>query len=238
MMPVLVGCSHGTDSPVGRAVVRDLLDDVRSLLPDVDVVETFVDVQEPQIDEVLGGVIASGRTAVVVPLLLSAGFHTRVDIGRAVRAAEGRAVATGTLGPHPLLADLLDARLRAAGADPRTDAVVLAGAGSSDPRSAEDVGDTARLLAGTGGWTVTTGFATAAAPALPEAVAAARATGRRVVAASYVLAPGYFARVVERCGADLVTAPLGPDPRLARIVAERYLDATPALTTSQTATAG
>lgn len=237
MTPVLVGCSHGTDSPTGRAVVRGLLDDVRGLLPGVEVVEAFVDVQEPQIDEVLAGLTAAGRTAVVVPLLLSAGFHTRVDIGRAVRAADGRAVATGTLGPHPLLAELLDHRLRAAGADPRHDAVVLAGAGSSDARSAQDVGETARLLADAGGWVVSTGFATAAAPALPDAVARARASGRRVIAASYVLAPGYFARVVERCGADLVTPPLGPDPRLARIVAERYVAATHSLATSQTASA-
>ncbi|WP_405375138.1 MULTISPECIES: sirohydrochlorin chelatase [unclassified Microbacterium] len=62
--------------------------------------------------------------------------------------------------------------------------------------------------------------------AVPEAFAQARATGaRRVVAASYVLAPGHFADVIARGGADVVTAPLAPDDAVARIVAERYLAA-------------
>lgn len=43
-----------------------------------------------------------------------------------------------------------------------------------------------------------------------------------MIAASYVLAPGFFAGKVARAGADAVTAALAPDIRVAGIVAERY----------------
>lgn len=222
-MTTLIACSHGTDSPTGRAVIHGILEDVRGLLPGVNVVEAFVDVQDPRIDDVVRAATADSGRAVVVPLLLSAGHHTRVDIGRAVASSDGRAVASGALGPDPLLVDLLDDRLRELGGSPGEDAVVLAAAGSTDPHSAEAVRTTAGQLTARYGWTVVSGFATAAAPSLPEAVAEARSLGRRrVLAASYVLAPGYFARVVGRSGADAVTAPLAPDPRIAAIVAERF----------------
>ena len=67
--------------------------------------------------------------------------------------------------------------------------------------------------------------ATSATPAddLALILDAARAAGaRQVVAASYVLAPGHFADLVAAAGADAVTAPVGTDPRVAEIVAERY----------------
>src|SRR5450759_2572129 len=84
--PILIGCAHGTRDPAGRAVVRGLLDDIRAARPGLDVRAAFVDVQTPEIDEVVAGV-PDGRGAVVVPLLLSAGFHVQVDIARAIRPA-------------------------------------------------------------------------------------------------------------------------------------------------------
>ncbi|NKY40020.1 sirohydrochlorin chelatase, partial [Cellulomonas septica] len=62
-------------------------------------------------------------------------------------------------------------------------------------------------------------------PRVPAAVAAARADltpGGRVVVASYLLAPGYFYDRVREAGADVVAAPLAPDPRLADVVLDRY----------------
>ena len=82
--PVLIACSHGTSSPDGRTAIRSLIDEVRVLLPGVDVREAFVDVQEPSIDDVVAA-LPPGRSAVIVPLLLSTGFHTGVDIARATR---------------------------------------------------------------------------------------------------------------------------------------------------------
>src|SRR5690349_21906778 len=69
-----------------------------------------------------------GVAPVVVPLLLAAGHHARVNLPRLV--GDSARVAP-VLGPDPLLAAAADRRLDGAGA-PREVAVVLAGAGSSD----------------------------------------------------------------------------------------------------------
>lgn len=228
MTPVLIACSHGTSSLAGRAAISALVEKVRLLLPHVAVEEAFVDVQQPEIDDVVRA--TAPRAAVVVPLLLSTGFHTKVDIARAVTDAGGRASATAPLGPHPLLADLLTTRLREAGTAPG-DAVVLAAAGSTDPAASVDVVAMADLLRERVDGPVSVGFAAGAGTRIGAAVAAARDAGApRVVAASYVLAPGFFADVIARSGADLVTAPLAPDDLVARVVVERYLAAAAPLT--------
>ena len=58
--------------------------------------------------------------------------------------------------------------------------------------------------------------------------AEAGSTTPRVVVATYLLAPGYFAEVAAACGADVVTPPLllpdePPPAELVDIVVERYL---------------
>lgn len=223
MTPVLIACSHGTSSLAGRAAISAVVERVRLLVPNVAVEEAFVDVQQPEIDDVVRS--TAPRPTVVVPLLLSTGFHTKVDIARAVRDAGPRATATVALGPHPLLADLLAARLHDAGLEPG-DAVVLAAAGSSDPAASVDVAAMSELLQERVAAPVSVGFAAGAGVRIGEAVSAARDRGaRRVVAASYVLAPGFFADVIGRAGADLVTDPLAPDDAVAAVIVERYLDA-------------
>src|SRR5699024_7271054 len=70
---------------------------------------------------------------------------------------------------------------------------------------------------------VTAGYAYGASPTVAEAIEHARTDGaRRVIVASYVLAPGHFANLIATAGADVVTDPVGTDPRVAEIVAERY----------------
>ena len=219
--PTLIACSHGTSSLAGRTAIRDIVDGARALLPDVRIVETFVDVQDPRVDEVVRDEIERGNTAVVVPLLLSAGYHTRVDIARAVAAAGERAFATRPLGTHPLVADLVVRRLTEAGAT-HADAVVLAAAGSSDPASARDAREVAEAVSARWGSPVVPAFAANAEPLLGAALADARTRAVRTVASSYVLAPGHFADVIEAAGFDAVTAPLGPDPILSTVVADRY----------------
>lgn len=221
--PVLVGCSHGTDSITGRAAITSILDDVRRARPDLDVREAFVDVQTPEVGDVVAGALADAGAAVVVPLLLSAGFHVHVDIAAAVEPAG--AAASGALGPDPRLVAVLVDRLTAAGAGVG-DAVVLAAAGSSDPRAADAVEEVARgLRAAWPHGPVSVGYGAGAQPSVPDAVAAARASrsaGGRVVIASYLLAPGFFHDRLLVAGADVVTAPLAPDTRLADVVLDRY----------------
>jgi len=228
--PVLVLCSHGTADSGGQTAVRALVDAVRDRLGGTDVRETFVDVQHPQVEEVVAVALADGRTpVVVVPLLLSGGFHVHVDVARAVQ--DPRARATPALGPDPRLVDVLLDRLRDVGAT-EDDVVVLAAAGSSDARAAADVAAVAGGLRRGWGGPVEVGFGSIARPSVPEAVSAARTSnpGRRVVVAGYLLAPGFFHDRLGAAGADLVTAPLVPigpggpvvDDRLVDVVVERF----------------
>ena len=177
-----------------------------------------------QVVDVVAGLAAAGRPAIVVPLLLSGGYHVHVDIAGAVADAEG-AVAARPLGPDPRLAEVLHDRLVEAGGDPREPltAVVLAAAGSSDPRSVADVENTADLLQRTWAGPVTTGYGSAASPTVRDAVLTARRGGAaRVVVASYLLAPGHFHDKLGGAGADAVTAPLLPDDRIAAVLLDRY----------------
>ena len=221
---MLVACAHGTRNPTGRRLIAELALAARSLRPGLTTTAAFVDVQPPTVVDVVASLSAEGRAAVVVPLLLSGGYHVHVDIAGAVAGAES-AVAARPLGPDPRLVEVLRDRLVQAGADPadpRT-AVVLAAAGSSDVRAVADVESTAELLQR--GWAgpVSTGYGSAAAPTVPDAVAAARRDGAgRVVVASYLLAPGHFHDKLAGAGADAVTAPLLPDDRIAAVLLDRY----------------
>jgi sirohydrochlorin ferrochelatase len=222
--PVLVACAHGTRNPTGRRLVAELALAARHGRPGLTTTAAFVDVQPPTVADVVAELAGSGRAAVVVPLLLSGGYHVHVDIARAVSGARS-AVAARPLGPDERLVAVLHDRLLAAGADPadpRT-AVVLAAAGSSDPRSRADVEDTAARLQERWAGPVTPGYGSAAQPPVADAVAAARSTGAgRVVVAAYLLAPGHFHDRLSSAGADAVTAPLLPDDRLAAVLLDRY----------------
>jgi sirohydrochlorin ferrochelatase len=222
--PVLVACAHGTRNATGRRLVAELALAARRLRPALVTTAAFVDVQPPTVVDVVAALAAAGRPAVVVPLLLSGGYHVHVDIAGAV-AAHDSAVAARPLGPDPRLAAVLSDRLVEAGADPRDPltAVVLAAAGSSDPRSVADVEDTADLLQRSWAGPVTTGYGSAAQPPVADAVAAARRGGAdRVVIASYLLAPGHFHGRLAEAGADVVAAPLLPDERIAAVLLDRY----------------
>lgn len=229
---MLVGCAHGTRVAAGRRTMALLRLDIGRARPQVEVRAAHVDVQKPAVDDVVQRYTGQDRPVVVVPLLLSTGYHVRVDISRAVEAAReagGRAVAAAALGPDPVLVAILQERLAACGAGPE-DPVVLAAAGSSDPRAGADVADTvAALAAARGGAPVTAGFLASARPTVAEAVSRIRTDhpGRPVAIACYLLAPGYFSSRLDAAGADRVTAPLAPHPDLAALALRRFDQACP-----------
>ena len=227
-MTTLVACSHGTRSPDGRAEIARIRAALAATLPGVRVREAFVDVEHPEVAGVVESALSEGPV-VVVPLLLSTGFHTSVDIAAAVRHHSG-AAAAHALGPNELLVRVLRERLaEATGGDAGHrpgDHVVLAAAGSSDPDSAAAVRRMRDLLAARLPCPVSIGYGAGCSPSIPQAVAAARKAGaRRVIAASYVLAPGHFADLVRAAGADLVTAPLGAHPGVVSVAVQRYREA-------------
>jgi sirohydrochlorin ferrochelatase len=222
--PVLIACAHGTRNPTGRRLIAELALAARRQRPGLLTTAAFVDVQPPTVVDVVAQLSSGGRSAVVVPLLLSGGYHVHVDIAGAV-ADHPTAVAARPLGPDQRLVAVLTDRLVAAGADPRdrATAVVLAAAGSSDPRSVADVEGTAGLLQRDWAGPVTTGYGSAARPTVTDAVSAARRAGaERVVVAAYLLAPGHFHDKLQGAGADVVTAPLLPDERIAAVLLDRY----------------
>lgn len=209
--PVLVVVAHGTRSGRGRQQIRTLAAAVAARRPGIDVRLAYLDVQQPRLADLVARL---DRPAVVVPLLLSSGYHVRVDIPAALAGVD--AVATRPLGPDPLLVELLATRIRAAGP---ADAVVLAAAGSSDARSRADVQAVARALP----MPVHVGYASTSAPRVPDVVAGLRAAGAaRVTVAAYLLAEGLFHRTLHRAGADAVTGPLATDPAVADLVLHRY----------------
>ncbi|MDO5661759.1 MAG: uroporphyrinogen-III C-methyltransferase [Brachybacterium sp.] len=233
--PVLIGCAHGTRVRGGRDVIRDLLV-MAAARVDAPVRESFVDIQAPAIQDAVAahaGPSDATRTdhpvsAVVVPVLLSTGYHVRTDIGGAVRGRT--AVATEPLGPDPRLATVMVERLREAGLR-EGDQVVMAAAGTSDPDGLAMVEQMRDLLAERLGTEVGLGYVAASEPDIATAIARVREDGpepvdgeapRRVVLASYMLAPGHFQKKIERSGADVVAAPLGTHPLVAEIIADRY----------------
>ena len=220
-MSMLVVCSHGTRSCAGADRVRGLVAAVADAMPAIEVREAHVDVHPPFLDDV----VTPG--AVVVPLLLAPGYHVAVDIAGA--AARVGAHVTPALGPDGLLTSLLSSRLRELERPLEgDDLVVLAAAGSSVGGSEQVTREVASSLSAGLARPVHIGYGAACAPRLDELIARLRGfqPGRRIVAASYLLAPGHFHDRVLASGADDVTEPLldgkAPDPRLVELVLRRY----------------
>jgi len=141
------------------------------------------------------------------------------------------ATVTPALGPDRSLTSLLLSRLHALDSPLEDDdLVVLAAAGSSVAGSARATSEVAHQLSQRLGRSVPVGYGAASDPLLDDLVARLRGEqpGRRIVAASYLLAPGHFHDRVLASGVDDATEPLlaegRPDRRLVELVVRRYLD--------------
>jgi sirohydrochlorin ferrochelatase len=211
---------------MATATIAALVRQVERLAPVLDIQMAFVQHAEPLLADALD---AAGPDVVIVPLLLSTGYHLTTDIAGAATAIDSAITASGSgpriagpLGPDPLLVTALTGRLAEAGV-PEGTPVVLAAAGSSDPQAADEVQAQANLLARELGAPVVVAYAAAGQPSVSEAVADLRArTERPVAVATYLLAPGQFHDRLAQSGADWVTAPLGDHPAVAALVIDRY----------------
>jgi sirohydrochlorin ferrochelatase len=206
--PALVIAAHGSGDPAFAAVVADLADQVRRTRGDLDVRVGYLEHGPPHLGEV------AGIGTVVVPLLLSSGYHVAADIPAQV----GGAVIAAAIGPDPRLVPVLAARLRDAGWTAGTP-VVLASTGSTEPAALQEVRDVGpRLGAALGGVDVTVAFVSAGSPRLQDLPSAAALS-------SYLLARGHYSRILANSGAGVVSAPLGAAPELAEIILDRYAEA-------------
>ena len=222
---MLLAVAHGTRNPAGVHSVSQMVDALRTRVPGLDVRLGWIELVEPDVPTALMDIRTDRRT-IVLPLLLSSGYHDRVDLPAAIAVTRPGTAHAAVLGPDPLLAVALADRLAEAGWR-AGDAVVLAAAGSSDPAAVASVAAQADLLgaelAGRAAvrTAVTVGFGSSAEPDVAGAVAAARQAGRRVVIAPYLLAPGHFADRLADAGADLVAEPLGAHPAVVELALRR-----------------
>jgi sirohydrochlorin ferrochelatase len=231
--PVLLAVAHGSRDPAAQECVLSLTGRVAALAGGTPVATAFVQNAEPSLAAGLhdAATLAGADGVVVVPLLLSNGYHLSSDIAGAARAA-GVPVAA-PLGPHPALVGVLADRLAEAGV-PGKVPVVLAAAGSRDPRALADARRQAAMLAAHRRAPVVAAFASAARPAVDEAVSfLASLTGQPVAVAAYLLAPGLFHDRLQLSAGRWVSAPIGDHPAVAELVLDSFrtaagLDVAPA----------
>ena len=167
----LVAVTHGPPSTANREAVIRLVDGVASLRPDLEVSISFVDASSADVAKTLaaGPDVDAEADAVIVPLVLSAGYHVRTRLSQGLDRIGSSTQLAAELGPDDRIVSVLAARLDELGLDDG-DAVVLAAAGSNDPRAVRECFETARRLAHRLGRPVTVGFIAAAIPRLPDAI--------------------------------------------------------------------
>jgi sirohydrochlorin ferrochelatase len=219
MPATLLAVAHGTADPAGLAEIERLIELVRAGRPATRIELGWLERADPSADALLARLAGP---VVVVPVLLSTGYHVKVDLRRVVGDRPATAVA-GQLGPDPRLVEVVRQRLlggRTLGAD-----VVLFGAGSSDPEAfqqlaqvAADLQQALRLAERSDGPTVRPRFLT------DDDWRAGLGTGADV--ASYLLAPGAFQDRLRGCAEQLAAGftapPIGAHPLVAELIWHRY----------------
>ena len=238
-----VAVAHGSSDPRAAAAIGALVPLVarrakeRGLsAPDLRI--AYLGHAAPSVPQVMRTFGPDARVT-VLPLLLTAAYHSKTDIPR-VLARTGVRVRYGKpLGPHPLLLRALERRLPGTAFEiPAETGVVLAAAGSSDPEANATIARlAARWQVRTGWFAVRPAYASAATggqggtagPDPATAVTRLREAGaRRVVVASYLLAPGLFADRIRdaslAAGAAAVSPVLGAAPEVADVVLDRYME--------------
>ncbi len=225
--PPLVLLAHGTADERGQAVVYGVAEAVSRRLPATEVVVGFVDVCTPGADEALA---RHGNTrAVVVPYLLTSGYHVRHDIPAAVHRHGGEVGLTPALGVAPEVVQALGDRWadavtgRGGAEEDRIEAVVVAGAGSSDAGARREVMCLAALVAASLSLPTRAGFLSGEGPSAASSVHELRRNGAQGIGVlPALLAPGFFMAKAGRLGADVVAPALGVHPALVDLVVRRY----------------
>jgi sirohydrochlorin cobaltochelatase len=240
----LMLAGHGTVDTAGVAEFVAFTDRLRRLLAaeDVDVDGGFIELSQPTVHEAWVRLTGRGHThRAAVPMVLVGAGHAKGDIPAALEREVRREPATSyafgrPLGPHPVLQEILAARI-ADVAPAEGTAVLLVGRGSTDPDANAEVCKVARLLAeGRGFDFVEPAFVSLARPDVATGLARCRALGAtRVVVASYFLFDGVLPqRVLDQAGAFAAAHPdvdvrtaghLGDTDALADLVVERYREA-------------
>jgi len=261
--PPLLLAAHGTRDPAGVAAFAALAERVGALAAGsgTQAAGGFIELSPPPVRDAVAALVPAARASapgvgsriVAVPLMLSAAGHAKGDIPAALARERARHpglewLYARPLGPHPVLIDLLAARIAAASspapagaqaADPAgpAPAVLVVGRGSTDPDANADVVKTSRLLwEGREFRLAETAFVSLARPDVAEGLERCRLLGaRRIVVARYFLFPGVLPDRVAQQAGDYARAHPGLDIRcadvlgdcdeIAALVYERYQEA-------------
>ncbi|MDH3010892.1 sirohydrochlorin chelatase [Gordonia alkanivorans] len=219
MSPVLVLVAHGSRDPRFGATARRVRDAVAATLPGVEVVLSYLDLDEPLVGEVLATGSETGDDPVVVPLLLSAGYHHKIDLPAIIAEHRPFAQQTDVIGTRSFTAALAD-RLLEAGLHER-DGVILSAVGSSDESADRHVRRRAIELSTYLHRPVEVVFATKLGSgnrAVATAVRRLQAVGaERIALSPYFLSAGLLIERVESAldalaDETLVAGPLGAHP--------------------------
>ncbi len=257
-MTSLLIVGHGTRDEEGaeqfRAFVRRVGERarVRAEVPVEAVAGGFIELSAPPLRDAVADLVSQGRRDVIgVPLILLAAGHAKGDIPAALARERGRHPGLRTryarpLGVDPVILGLLRERL-AASAQPRPDAVLLVGRGTTDPDANAELHRAARLL-----WETTRdvgvdfiepAFVSLAWPSVGEGLERlSRLGARRVTVLPYFLFAGvlpdriveHSAQAAEKWGLRVTVAGLlgqrgsagsAPSDELADLVLDRYAEA-------------
>jgi sirohydrochlorin cobaltochelatase len=160
-------------------------------------------------------------------MMLVAAGHAKGDIPAAITREQTRHPGltyryARPLGPHPVLLDLLDARLADAiePAERAATTVVLVGRGSTDPDANAEHAKVARLLYERRGLAgVEAAFISLAEPGVPAALERAQRLGaERIVVLPYFLFPGVLPSRTCKQAADWAAAHPDVDVRCADVI--------------------
>lgn len=238
---------HGSRDDRANAAFERLVDALRERVDGIHVERAYVELATPDLDtgidavvRLLGGV----GEVTVVPAILSAAAHVKVDIANAVERARSRhrqvrLVLAKHLGDHPAVVSLLADRARdAIGEHNLAGAVLLfAARGSSDPSARDECASLAQRVAARAGFTrVEVAFMSVAAPSLADTLDACAARAETVVVLPHLLNDGVLnerlrgewlpaARARWPHAALLLGAVMAPDGRLVQALLERALEA-------------
>jgi len=233
-LPMLI-VGHGTRSDAGVAEFGRLVGQVRARtagrVPAVG--GGFIELSSPSVADAVARLARPGNGGpgpiVAVPLVLTAAGHGKGDIpaalARELARRPGLSYSYGRpLGPHPVLQDVMAARIDAAlaGASRADTLVVLAARGSTDPDANAEVAKVARLLwEGRGYADVEYSFISLAWPSVPTALRRAATLGaRRIVVAPYFLFPGVLPDRVAAQSREFAAGHGGLDVRVAGLIGD------------------
>ncbi len=236
---------HGSRDADGVDEFWALAETIRAVTGDLMTGFGFIELASPTVDEAIDDLVARGATEIVsVPLVLLSAGHLKNDGPAALARARARHPGVRfslarDLGIEPYVLEVAADRIRdaAGAADPEKLGVALIGRGSSDPDACADLWKIGRLLAdGRGLGTVEPGFVSVAMPSVPEALERLRRLGAAIaVVAPFFLFPGVLRDRIYAEAAEWASdhpevdvrgaGHLGPDPRLARLVLQRYREA-------------